>query len=259
MAKLDSHTQSIQESFGAQAEAYLTSTVHAQGADLAAMRDLVAAGASAQVLDLGCGAGHVSFAVAPVASKVIACDLTLSMLRTVELEARERGLGNIVTEQAMAEQLPFADASFDWVLSRYSAHHWHRLPEALAEVRRVLRPQGRVCFVDAVGAADPLADTHLQAIELMRDPSHVRNYTEKEWLAAFAEAGFCSEVQDRWRLPIEFKSWVARMRTPEPRITAIMQLWLASPAEVIAHYQVQPDFSFQLESALFVAKKADLA
>lgn len=252
----DHHDQSVRESFGSQAEAYLTSAVHAQGQDLAAMRALVAATPQARVLDLGCGAGHVSFAVAPVAAVVVACDLTPEMLRTVEAEAAERGLGNLTTVEASVEQLPLAEASFDWVLSRYSAHHWRQLPRALAEARRVLAPGGRLCLVDIVGAADPLADTHLQAVELLRDPSHVRDYSEKEWLAALAEAGFVGQVAERSRLPIDFASWVARMRTPEPRIAAIRELWSAAPAEVIAHYKVQLDFSFQMEAVRFEAVPA---
>jgi ubiquinone/menaquinone biosynthesis C-methylase UbiE len=243
------HAESVERSFGPRASAYLSSAVHAQGEDLAALRSLVASTPAPRVLDLGCGAGHVSFAVAPAAAEVTACDLTSSMLETVQAAARERGFANIHTQQASAEQLPFADASFDWVLSRYSAHHWRNVPRALAEVRRVLRPGGRVCFIDVVGSADPLFDTHLQAVELLRDPSHVRNYSPQEWLTLFAAAGLPASVTHEWRLPLEFASWVARIGTPEPRIDAIRTLWAAAPAEVREHYALEPDGSFQLEVA----------
>uniref|UniRef100_A0A7V5CT56 Class I SAM-dependent methyltransferase n=1 Tax=Acidobacterium capsulatum TaxID=33075 RepID=A0A7V5CT56_9BACT len=243
------HSESVERSFGPRANAYLSSAVHAQGEDLAALRALVAATAGARVLDLGCGAGHVSFAVAPAAAEVTACDLTPAMLQTVQAAARERGLANVVTRQASAEQLPFADASFDWVLSRYSAHHWRNVPQALSEVRRVLRPGGRVCFIDVAGSSDPLLDTHLQAVELLRDPSHVRNYSPQEWLALFAAAGFSAQLTQQWRLPLEFASWVDRIGTPEPRIAAIRTLWAAAPAEVREHYALEPDGSFQLEVA----------
>ncbi|ACO33491.1 MULTISPECIES: class I SAM-dependent methyltransferase [Acidobacterium] len=243
------HSESVERSFGPRANAYLSSAVHAQGEDLAALRSLVASTPEAHVLDLGCGAGHVSFAVAPVAAEVTACDLTPTMLETVQAAARERALSNIATRQASAEQLPFADASFDWVLSRYSAHHWRNVPQALAEVRRVLRPAGRVCFIDVVGSADPLFDTHLQAVELLRDPSHVRNYSAQEWLTLFAAAGLPAQVTHEWRLPLEFASWVARIGTPEPRIAAIRTLWAAAPAEVREHYALAPDGSFQLAVA----------
>lgn len=247
------HDRSIQSSFAPSAQNYLSSTVHAQGEDLAALRERVAATPGAKVLDLGCGAGHVSFAVSPVAAQVTACDLTPAMLAVVEQTASERGLANIQTQQASADQLPFADASFDWVLSRYSAHHWRHLPQSLAQVHRVLRPGGRVCFVDVIGGPEPLFDTHLQTVELLRDPSHVRDNTAAEWIALFTAAGFRAAISPSWRLPIEFSSWVARIGTPQPRIDAIRTLWDAAPAEVRSWFALQPDYSFQIEAALIDA------
>jgi SAM-dependent methyltransferase len=73
----------------------------------------------------------------------------------------------------MAEVLPFADSHFDCVISRYSAHHWHDVPAALREVRRVLKPDGLALLIDTAGGETPLLDTHLQAIEILRDPSHI--------------------------------------------------------------------------------------
>ena len=97
------------------------------------------------MLDLGCGAGHASFAVAPHAAAVVAYDLTAEMLAVVEREASARKLGNITTVQGMAEKLPFPDAHFDFAITRTSAHHWHDVPAALREARRVLKPGGQAC------------------------------------------------------------------------------------------------------------------
>jgi SAM-dependent methyltransferase len=206
------------------------------------------------VLDLGCGAGHVSFAVAPHAQAVTAYDLSREMLATVTAAARERGLENIGTQQGAAEALPFADATFDWVVSRFSAHHWHDVPRALGEVRRVLQPGGRVLFVDVAGADDPLVNTHLQAVELLRDGSHVCNYRAGEWLAFMAAAGFTARIRERWRLPMAFDSWVARMRTPEVRVEAIRSLWRGAPDEVREYFAVQPDNSFMLDVLMVEAR-----
>ena len=92
--------------------------------DLEWLAAAIAETPAAAVLDLGCGAGHASFAAAAAAREVVAYDLTEAMLRVVEQAAADRGLANIRTAQGRAERLPFADASFDWVISRYSAHHW---------------------------------------------------------------------------------------------------------------------------------------
>lgn len=243
----------VADAFGSTAAAYLTSPTHSSGPDLATLAAEIACTPGANVLDLGCGAGHVSFAVAPHAQSVTAYDIAPQMLATVVLAARERGLTNVTTEEGPAEALPFADATFDWVMSRFSAHHWHDVPRALKEVRRVLKPAGRVIFVDVVSADHPLFDTHLQAAELLRDGSHVRNYRADEWAAFFSGAGFTARIRERWRLPMEFDQWVARMRTPEVRAAAIRSLWANAPDEVRDHFKVQPDGSFMIDVMMIEA------
>lgn len=251
------HDHSITRSFGPRAEAYLTSAVHAQGEDLASLANAIAKTEHATVLDLGCGAGHASFAAAPVAERVVAYDITHSMLDVVASAARERSITNIITQQGSVDQLPFEDTSFDWVISRYSAHHWHNITLALSEVRRVLKPGGQVCFIDVTGGPEPLLDTHLQALELLRDPSHVRNYTVQEWLAFFHEASLNAHVVQRWRLPLEFALWVSRIGTPEDRVAAITSLWSAAPAEVRSYFSLQDNLSFELDVAMFQARLSD--
>src|SRR5690606_4010542 len=127
--------------------------------------------------DLGCGGGHVSLRVAPHVAKVSAIDLSAEMLAAVERVAAERKLANVTTRRCAAEALPFADASFDVVLSRFSAHHWSDLDAGLREARRVLRRGGLAMLVDSISPGSPLLDTHLQAMEVLRDPTHVRNYS----------------------------------------------------------------------------------
>lgn len=248
------HHDQVADAFGSTAASYLTSQVHASGADLDTLAREIASTPNADVLDLGCGGGHASYAAARHARSVVAYDLAEAMLATVAAAARERGLANIRTEHGAAERLPFADASFDWVVSRLSAHHWHDVPQALAEARRVLKPGGRVLFIDVAGADHPLLDTHLQAVEVLRDGSHVRNYRADEWLAFFEAAGFeQAAVRERWRLPIEFSSWIARMRTPADRAQAIRSLWDNAPDEVRVYYGVQADGSFMLDALMVEA------
>ena len=248
------HDQAITQTFGPRAEAYLESAVHSQGEDLAWLAEAVAAISHPTVLDLGCGAGHASFAVAPLAQRVLAYDLTPSMLDVVASAARQRNITNIATLHGSVDRLPLADSSFDCVVSRYSAHHWHDVPLALSEIRRVLKPRGQVCFIDVVGGPQPLLDTHLQAVELMRDPSHVRDYTVQEWLGFFRNASLNVRVEHRWRLPIEFSSWISRIGTPEDRVAAIHSLWSSAPAEVRSYFSLKHDLSFELDVAMFHAQ-----
>ncbi len=251
------HENAVTRSFGPQAQAYLTSQVHANGRDLELLAEAISGTPSAKVLDLGCGAGHATFAAASAAGEVVAYDLTDSMLRVVEQAAADRGLTNIRTMRGSAESLPFASASFDWVISRYSAHHWRNLDSAMAQIARVLKPGGQVCLIDVAGGPEPLLDTHLQAVELLRDPSHVRNYTEREWLAFFERHQLPANISLRWRLPIEFTSWITRIGTAPARVAAIQELWSGAPAEVREHYSLADDFSFELDVVMLRASKAN--
>ncbi|UXY54499.1 class I SAM-dependent methyltransferase [Pseudomonas tohonis] len=241
------HVQVVQRQFGEQASAYLSSAVHAQGAEFAQLQAAVAGRGDARVLDLGCGAGHVSFHVAPLVGEVVAYDLSQQMLDVVAAAASERGLDNVRTERGAAERLPFADASFDFVFSRYSAHHWSDLGLALREVRRVLKPGGCVAVIDVASPGSPLLDTHLQAVEVLRDTSHVRDYSVAEWLRQVSEAGLFVERHARQRLRLEFGSWITRMRTPDVFRDAILALQKAVGEEVRAYFEITEDGSFSTD------------
>jgi SAM-dependent methyltransferase len=236
--------------FGQQANAYLTSAVHAQGADLTALAAL--ADGQGRVLYLGCGGGHVAYAAARLAREVVAYDLSAQMLEVVARTAAERGLVNLTTQQGPAERLPFADASFDCVLSRYSAHHWRDFDAGLREAARVTRPGGRVGFVDAVSPGRPVLDTFLQAIEVMRDTSHVRDRTRAEWEDAAARAGLLGGSVTQYRVPLDFTTWIARMRTPPVLEAAIRAVQAAMADDVRRHFDVRDDGSFTLDVTLFV-------
>lgn len=143
------------------------------------------------------------------------------MLEVVAQAARDKGFANIATQQGYAESLPFADASFDVAISRYSAHHWHDVGRALREVKRVLKPGGVMIIMDVMSPGHPVRDVWLQTVEALRDTSHVRNYSSGEWLTMASEAGLVINHLLTDRLPLEFSSWVARMRTPEALTEAI--------------------------------------
>lgn len=252
------HTQAVQDQFDPRAEAYLHSPVHAAGPDLAAARERVARELppTAQILDVGTGAGHLSFALAPTAARVVALDPAPGMLTTVRQAAATRGLAQIETLAGSAAALPCAAASFDLVCTRYSAHHWFDLPGALAEMRRVLKPAGFILVIDLLGDEQPLVDTHLQSVELLRDSSHVRDRSSAEWRALLQQAGFDRLEFSTWPTRLEFTPWVERMRTPPALVTAIRLLQSTAPAEVQRGLQIEADGSFTAHTGLFWARRA---
>ena len=247
----------VERQFSQVAEHYRTSAVHAAGEDLARLVEAAALSGQETVLDAGSGAGHTALAVAPYAARVTSVDLSASMLAQGRRLALERGLGNVHFEVGDVEALTFADGSFDVVTSRYSAHHWPHPQVALREIHRVLRRGGRFVLSDVVSYDDFTADTHLQAIELLRDPSHVRDHTAAQWLALLAERGFAAQVIYTWGVRLQFDTWVERMATPAPAVAMLRTLLANAPAEVRARLQVEEDDSFTLQGALITAVKPE--
>jgi SAM-dependent methyltransferase len=250
----NAHERVVEAQFGPRAKAYVESAVHSQGADLEVIGTL--AQNAELALDMGAGGGHVSYALARHARQVIASDLSSEMLAAVARTAREKGLGNIETVEAPAEHLPFEDETFDFVASRFSAHHWRDFDAGLREARRTLKRGGRAAFVDVYAPGQALFDTHLQAIELLRDHSHVRDYTSAQWLDTLGRSGFAVEACRTWRLRMDFPVWIARMQTPQDNVKAIRALQIAASAETKAHFAIEPDGSFSLDMLMIEASAA---
>jgi ubiquinone/menaquinone biosynthesis C-methylase UbiE len=247
------HQAIIDDQFGPRASAYVTSLVHSSGADLDAIEALAQEVRPPCALDLGAGGGHVAYRLAVHARRVVAADISARMLGAVAETAAGRRLANVETRVAAAERLPFANDAFDLLASRFSAHHWADLDAGLAEARRVLRPGAPAVFVDIVSPGSPALDTHLQAVELLRDTSHVRDYALTEWISALGRAGFAMRRLTTWRVAIDFTSWIERMATPAPAVAAILGLQAAASDATRAHFAILADGSFELDAAMIEA------
>ncbi len=251
---MDVH-DSVRRQFGPVAAAYAASAVHVAGPDLTAMLDAAALRGDERVLDVAPGAGHTAMAFAPRVASVTAVDLTEEMLDQGRRLAAERGLTNITFARGDAEHLPVPDASIDLVTCRYAAHHFPRPAAAVHEWARVLVPGGRLLLVDVVSPDDLAADTILNAAEVLRDPSHVRDHTVAQWLAMLEPAGFATEDLGRFPLRLEFASWTERMRTPEPVAAQIRALFAAAPATVREVLQVEEYGTFTAPVALLRGRR----
>jgi hypothetical protein len=118
----------------------------------------------------------------------------------------------------------------------------------------VLKPGGTALFADVVAPPSPLLDTVLQAIEILRDTSHVRDYSVAEWTGHLEAARLAPRRVTPARLRLDFGSWIARMRTPPEMVAAIraLQASLAAPAR--AHFAVEADGSFTIDTVLIEAE-----
>jgi SAM-dependent methyltransferase len=168
------------------ARAYVESDAHREGADL---DQLVAWAAGARTaLDVATGGGHVARRLRDAGLEVVTCDPAPGMRADVICRA---------------ESLPFADGGFDVVACRTAAHHFGDPAGSVREMARVSRD--RVLIVDTVFMGD-----EVEAAEALRDPSHVRNYTEAEWRAFLGAAGLAVRDMQIFVHSFDFAAWLAR-------------------------------------------------
>jgi ubiquinone/menaquinone biosynthesis C-methylase UbiE len=258
----------VQEQFGASAEAYVTSEIHAKGASLDRLVLLTQPRPDWTVLDVATGAGHTAVTFAPYVAQVIANDITMRMLELTRQMAQQKGLSNVVAAAADAERLPFRDNSLELVTCRVAAHHFPALDEFMAESARVLRPGGLLAVVDNVvpgshrrdkrGRAAEEAGRYVNAFETLRDPSHVRCLSLDGWQEQFYQAGLRIVRQEVADKMLDFYDWMARMRVrpeDEIRLEAMLRQAPADAAEFL-----RPTFDarrayFRLALAIFVGIK----
>lgn len=227
-------TSLIQRKFGEATAEYAASAVHARGASLARLVELVDPKPSWRVLDVATGAGHTAPAFAPRVARVTASDVTDAMLVEAKKLAKARGLVNFRTARARAEDLPFPDMSFDLVTCRLAAHHFENTGAFAEEAFRVLMPNGVFALVDNVSPNSRDWPAVYNDFEKLRDPSHGRCLALSEWAALLEDAGFAVEHSEHMDQDIEFDPWVQRMRCAGSTIARLKALlrWQAclSPA-----------------------------
>jgi ubiquinone/menaquinone biosynthesis C-methylase UbiE len=226
----------VQSQFGPAAAAYTTSPVHGDKHALRRVVELAQSQPSNAALDIATGAGHTALALAPHVASVVAYDLTEEMLAETRRNAAAQGLTNVTTRQGIAEELPFADATFDIVTVRHAPHHFADIRRAVREMARVANSGARVVIVDSMSPEDDSLDEQWNRIERLRDASHVRNYRSSEWRAMLAGAGLEIIFEQTGSAsengaPMDFFAWTTRMKTPPTVVDELAKMFRnASPS-----------------------------
>lgn len=201
------HNQTVVEQFTYQAKPFASDPIHFAEDSLKLLVKLSGVQAVDEVLDVGCGTGIVSCALARVARHVTGIDLVPAMLEEArKLQARE-ALENVRWELGDVASLPFADNSFDAVVTRYSFHHFGEPARVMEEMVRVCRPGGRVVVADVT--PDPAKRQFFDQMEKLRDASHQSALTLDELKQCGMQAGLRFERSDFYDLDTAVESLLA--------------------------------------------------
>ena len=183
------HAERIVDQFTRQAVPFSKARTIADQNALQLLLDVSNASLQDNVLDVACGGGNVVCAFAAAVHHATGIDMTPAMLDRARAMAGEKGLTNVNWEQGLATALPYPDASFSIVVTRFSFHHFVEPLAVLKEMVRVCAPGGRVVVADMHCSDDAAKGAQFNRMELLRDPSHVRALALAELQALFPAAG----------------------------------------------------------------------
>ena len=184
-----SHQDRILDQFTRQATPFSTAKTIADEKALRLLVEFSGAGPEDTVLDVACGGGLVICAFAQTVRHATGIDVTPAMLERAQTLAKDKKLRNLSWDQGDVQSLPYPDATFSIVVSRFTFHHFLEPLAVLKEMIRVCAPGGRVVVADVEAASDPVKAAEFNRMEKLRDPSHVRAMPAAELRELFNAAG----------------------------------------------------------------------
>ncbi len=250
----------VQDYFSRTAESYVASFEHRQGDDLSRLIELGAWNTQQSALDVATGGGHTALAVAPHVARVTVTDLTPQMLAKAREFLLAQGVTNAQFQVADAEQLPFADETFDRVTCRIAPHHFPNVALAVKEAARVLKHGGLYLVIDCMVPDDPELDAFDNTVEKRRDSSHGRSCNPEEWRAFFTQAGLLVEHIEFFRKTHYYEPWTTRSQLPATEKAELEQFMVESAPRIQSYFEIKrlPDGhveSFTNDFILLVGRK----
>ena len=254
----DAHLEAVQVQFRRQAEAYSAMSVVTDPEFLSSTVSISGVGKSDQVLDVASGPGFVAMAFAPHCARVVGVDATDRFVERATNEAAARRLGNASFVLGDVEHMAFPENSFDIAVCRFAFHHFARPANVLAEMRRVVRPGGKLVIVDMVAAEDPVKAAYHNQIERLCDPSHARAIPATEFERMFAAQGFDLTYKQTIKSSYSIEEWIAH-GAPAPaqaaQIHELMSASLAADKSGLDVRRVNDTMFFSHTGASYVIRK----
>jgi ubiquinone/menaquinone biosynthesis C-methylase UbiE len=230
-AHAQDHSALIRDQFTRQATPFSTAGAIT---DAAALKLIVAAAAPQpddSLLDVACGGGIVVCAFAPHLRQATGIDMTPAMLDRARRLAAERGIANVAWREGDVASLPWPDASFTIVASRFAVHHFPDPAAVMREMVRVCAPGGRVVLVDTCASPDPAKAAKFNRLETLRDPSHVRALALAELQDLFRNPGLALPQTSFYELRDTVQSLLARSFPNPGDEEKITEIFAASIAD----------------------------
>ena len=226
-----SHQDLILDQFTRQATVFSTAPTITDEDALRMIVDAAGPTPDDRLLDVACGPGLVVCAFAPHIREATGIDVTPAMLERARKLATDKGLANITWRQGDVYSLPYDDASFTIVTTRFSCHHFLDPVAVLREMVRVCAPGGRVIVVDDYASEDPSKAAEFNKLEKLRDPSHSRCLTLRELKGLFGAAGLPEPDATFYELRGDVPGLLARSFPNPGDDLKIVEMFKASAAD----------------------------
>ena len=248
--------------FGENARGYAMSRTHAEGGTRHLLVERLQPVMDETVLDVACGAGGMTLAIAEYVETAIGLDPAPEMLAALNLGARRAERTNVRAVRGDAHALPFRDGSLQIVTARMAPHHFHDPALAVREMARVLGRGGRLGIADGTVPENAELDAFINRLDTLHDPTTVRNYNAPEWRAFYEAAGLRvdSVEEEAFDLPEGrlLSEWVGRSGGSSGVFDECRRMLLAAPFATKRALRVQAegdDVRFDLPKIVIVGTK----
>ncbi|MEC7921424.1 MAG: class I SAM-dependent methyltransferase [Chloroflexota bacterium] len=246
------------EQFDRQAKYYANSPTFSLGLSLELLSKLIKGKKFSKGLDIGTGSGFTAFEISKNCSNVDAIDISTGMLNEAKRIKKERGIKNVNFKIGYAEELDYEDESFDLITCRTSAHHFKDIKKALNEISRVIKNDGSIYIIDTITSDQKELNNWHQKIELIRDKSHIKNYSLMEWRNFFEDSGLDLHETHQTRVNMELEDWMERSGTISSDKKIIRNEYGEANNKIKEFFgieKINDDFKFYWPVGLFYLKK----
>ena len=210
------------------------------------------------VLDAAAGTCLFGRSVAHFVKSVVCLDATPAMLAIGKEEADKIGITNMQFINGYVEELPFDNQYFDTVATRLAFHHFTETEKPFSELHRVLKRDGQLVIIDMEATEEALRDIQ-DKIEIMRDPSHIKNRSQDELLALYEGHGYIVTKQEATGIPVALSEWLTLTNTPNDvgeEIKNMMNIELQGGTHTgFRPYMQNGEMFFEQRWVLFVGNK----